>query len=350
MDSDELVLSGTIIAGEDMEPLEGYVVIERNVIKEVGEGRERGHLEGIVCPAFVNAHTHIADSVAKDPPFMELGDLVGPGGFKHRILEDTSDDRLVEFMRNSAFEMLERGICAFADFREGGSHGVDLLLRAIRDVPLKSRIFGRPLREPRDIHQACWGLGISSIRDYRIEFVEEMVDHARSSGKRIAIHAGEGGRDDIKGAIALEPDMLIHLSRAERQDLEEISAAKTSVVICPRSNLFTRSGLPDVSSMLSLGLNVCVGTDNLMINSTDMFREMELISKALVRDDRQVFKMCTINGARALGMDDRLGSIDVGKEACLIVLDRNSRNLRGSLDPLASIVRRAGPMDIILRI
>ncbi|ABK14394.1 MAG: amidohydrolase family protein [Methanothrix sp.] len=347
---DELILSGTVIAGEDMVVLDGYVVIENGVIKEIGEGKERGHLEGIICPAFVNAHTHVADSIAKDPPFMDLADLVGPGGLKHRILESASDDLLVESMRFSVSEMLDTGTCVFGDFREGGSHGVELLLRAIEGLGIQSRIFGRPLRAPWDIHPACWGVGLSSTRDYDQSFVDEVVRIARKEGKRIAIHAGEAGRDDIDGALALDPDILIHLSRAERSDLRDVAESGASVVVCPRSNLFTRAGLPDVSSMLSLGINVCVGTDNIMINSTNIFREMELLSKALVRDDRQVFMMCTINGARALGMDERLGSVDPGKEARVMVFDRNSRNMRGSLNPLGSIVRRAEPSDIILRI
>ncbi|MDI9616158.1 MAG: amidohydrolase family protein [Methanothrix sp.] len=347
---DELMLSGTVIAGEEMLALDGYVVIEKGIIKEIGEGKERGDFEGIICPAFVNAHTHVADSIAKDPPFMSLADLVGPGGLKHRILESASDDRLVESMRFSAEEMINTGTCAFGDFREGGPHGVELLLRALEGLSIQSRIFGRPLKDPGDVHPACWGVGLSSTRDYDRGFVDEVVRIARKKGMRIAIHAGEAGRDDIEGALALEPDIMIHLSRAERSDLRDVAESGASVVVCPRSNLFTRSGLPDIAEMLSLGINVCVGTDNLMISSTCIFREMELLSKALVRDDRQVFMMCTINGARALGMDERLGSIDPCKEARLIVFDRNSRNLRGSLNPLASIVRRAEPSDIMLRI
>lgn len=347
---DELILSGTVISGEDMVVLDGYVVIENGIIKEVGEGKERGDFEGIICPAFVNAHTHVADSIAKDPPFMSLADLVGPGGLKHRIIESASDEILVESMRFSVMEMIDTGTCAFGDFREGGPKGVKLLLRALDGLSIQSRTFGRPLKDPGDVHPACWGVGLSSTRDYDWGFVDDVVRIAKKNGMRIAIHAGEAGRDDIKGALELEPDIIIHLSRAERSDLRDVAESGASVVVCPRSNLFTRAGLPDVAEMLSLEINVCVGTDNLMINSVSIFREMELLSKALVRDDRQVFMMCTINGARALEMDERLGSIDPGKEARVIVFDRNSRNLRGSLNPLASIVRRAEPSDIMLRI
>ena len=84
-----------------------------------------------------------------------------------------------------------------------------------------------------------------------------------------------------------------------------------------------------------------------MLNSPDMFEEMHLLNKVLLHDDRQVFKMCTLNGAKIIGLDQRLGSILEGKEAKVMVLNKNSNNLWGSVSPLSSIVRRAGPSDII---
>jgi len=74
---------------------------------------------------------------------------------------------------------------------------------------------------------------------------------------------------------------------------------------------------------------------------------MQLLVRALLHDDRQVFKMCTLNGAEIMGIDQRLGSICEGKEARVMVMDKRSNNLWGSTNPLASIVRRAGPSDIL---
>jgi cytosine/adenosine deaminase-related metal-dependent hydrolase len=99
--------------------------------------------------------------------------------------------------------------------------------------------------------------------------------------------------------------------------------------------------------MLELGITIAVGTDNVMMNSPDIFEEMHFISKALLHDDRQVFKMCTLNGAKVTGLDQRLGSIREGKEARVMVIDKESNNMWGSMRPLSSIVRRAGPSDII---
>ena len=163
----------------------------------------------------------------------------------------------------------------------------------------------------------------------------------------MGIHAGEAGRDDILSALALQPDFLVHLSRAKEEDLKSVSRAGIPVVVCPRSNLVTGAGLPDVKMMVRQGVSVAVGTDNVMLNSPDMFEEMHLLNKVLLHDDRQVFKMCTLNGAKIIGLDQRLGSILEGKEAKVMVLNRNSNNLWGSVSPLSSIVRRAGLSDII---
>jgi cytosine/adenosine deaminase-related metal-dependent hydrolase len=99
--------------------------------------------------------------------------------------------------------------------------------------------------------------------------------------------------------------------------------------------------------MVRLGINLATGTDNVMLSSPDMFEEMHLLANALLHDDRQVFKMCTLNGAKITGLDQRLGSIREGKEGRVMVLDKNSNNLWGLMNPLSSIVRRASRSDII---
>ncbi len=131
------------------------------------------------------------------------------------------------------------------------------------------------------------------------------------------------------------------------QDLQRVADAGTPVVVCPRSNLITGVGLPDVRRMIDLGITVGVGTDNVMLNSPNIFDEMQLISRALLHDDRQVFKMCTLNGAEIMGIDQMTGSICEGKEGRVMVLDRQSNNLWGTQNPIASVVRRARPSDIL---
>jgi len=140
----EILLSGTIIYGDEFQVLEGYLSIRDGIIREIGEGSVDSHLQGIICPRFVNAHTHIADSAFKDPPFLSLADLVGPGGWKQHMLGQTPRERLQEGMRHSLRTMMATGTCAFADFREGGPEGVEMLCEVQSDYPLISRVLGRP--------------------------------------------------------------------------------------------------------------------------------------------------------------------------------------------------------------
>jgi len=336
-----------VIAGEEFQTIEGYISIKDGLIAEVGEGKVDCDLEGIICPMFINAHSHIGDSAFKDPPFAPLEHLVGPGGLKHRLLEATPREELVKAMAESIGWMRATGTSAFADFREGGSPGVEMLLEALEGQHAISRILGRPDPESFEVHPACWGVGISSTRDHPSGWAEEVSENARRAEKRIAIHAGEASMEDIGEALRLDPDMLIHLTQATPEDLREVVDRGASVVVCPRSNLVTGAGLPPVRKMLELGIPVGVGTDNVMLNSPNLFREMEILSKTYLLEDRQVFMMCTLIGAEILGIEKRVGSINVGKEARVMVIDGGSVNMRGSMDPLASVVRRAETTDIL---
>jgi cytosine/adenosine deaminase-related metal-dependent hydrolase len=345
--SQEILLYGTVVYGEDFELIDGYVCLRDGMIREVGEEKIEADFEGLICPCFVNAHTHIGDSVFKDPPFMPLKELVGPGGLKHNILAHTSKEMLVEGMKRTLYHMKATGTFAFADFREGGIDGVNLLLEALEGVSLEAKIMGRPHHSYQEITDNCWGLGISSAKDHDFWILRDLVKAARARKQTMAIHAGEVDRDDILDALSLEPDFLVHVCKADKDDLKKIAAQKIPAVICPRSNLITGIGLPDLKGLIKLGITVGVGTDNTMLNSPDMFSEMELVCKALLHDDRQVFKMCTLNGAKILGIDRRLGSISEGKEGRVMVINRESDNMWGSSNLLASLVRRAKPSDIL---
>jgi cytosine/adenosine deaminase-related metal-dependent hydrolase len=343
----EILLQGTIIYGDDFTPADGYISIRDGIIREFGSEHVDADYEGIVCPRFVNAHVHVGDSAFKDPPFLPLSELVGPGGLKAQMLAQTPRAVLLEGMRRSLQQMAASGTCAFADFREGGAEGVSMLEEAVRGLPLLARILGRPGPGQTNIPESCWGLGISSTRDHDPDQLKATVAAARKAGQAVGVHAGEAGNDDIGDALALHPDFLVHMNRADEADLRDAAHSCLPVVVCPRSNQVTGVGLPNVNRMVELGITIAVGTDNVMMNSPDIFEEMHFISKALLHDDRQVFKMCTLNGAKVTGLDQRLGSIQEGKEARVMVLDKISNNMWGSMSPLSSIVRRAGPSDII---
>jgi cytosine/adenosine deaminase-related metal-dependent hydrolase len=100
----------------------------------------------LIIPGFINAHTHIGDSLGKDL-LVESGKLnarIHPVyGAKRVILQKSRPDHLKMFMRTSIISMMKKGVVAFADFREGGSEGVNLLKQAISALPIKCIVLGR---------------------------------------------------------------------------------------------------------------------------------------------------------------------------------------------------------------
>ncbi|MDY6865284.1 MAG: amidohydrolase family protein [Halobacteriota archaeon] len=348
----EYAISGTIVYGDEFEAMNGYVLIKDGVIHEVGHEKIDAVMNGIIIPAFVNAHTHIGDSVAKDPDTssMTLDEIVGPGGLKHRILEKTPYNDLVGSMRQSLIDMITCGTLTFSDFREGGVVGAKALREASLGLPIETNIFGRQLPAEdlplSDLLSVVDGIGISSVLEYDLENLHEVVEEARKRGKQIAVHAGEKDRSDIKGAIDLRPDHIVHMTKASEEDIRLMAMEDIPIVVCVRSNLITGVGRPPINEMLDEGITVAVGTDNVMLNSPNMFSECEFLSKIYSIDDRKVLMMCTLNGAKVLKRDGKIGSISEGKDANLIVVDDRSNNMMNVRDPISGIVRRARPGDI----
>jgi len=340
-------LKGTIIYGDEFEPIDGYITIDHGIIQKIEESTVATDV--IIAPCFVNAHTHIGDSVIKDPPFLPLPELVQPpDGLKHRILRETSYSDLVSSMKASIEDMIQTGTCAFCDFREGGYAGAQALHDAIGTDPrIKTLIFGRPDDEGMNYLDSCDGTGLSSTNDLEPGYIKDILKQTREKKKKFAIHAGERDQTDISRALGLGPDFLIHLTTAGEKNIKDIADANIPVVVCPRSNYITRSGIAPIAKMLDAGILVAVGTDNVMLNSVNMFSEMEFLVKTNLYDDRQVFKLCTLNGAKILGMDKESGSIKMGKKARLMILTKKSYNMHGIQNPLSSLVRRARPDDII---
>jgi cytosine/adenosine deaminase-related metal-dependent hydrolase len=332
-----VILEGTILTGRSFEAVEGRVAVEDGEITAVEE-TEVGS-DDIIVPAFVNAHTHIGDSIAKEAgEGLSLEELVAPpDGLKHRLLRDASQDELVAAMARTLSFMAQTGTGAFIEFREGGVEGVRAIQDALTGSDLESVILGRETTEAIELSD---GFGASGANDS--EFGAERRA-TRQAGKLFGIHAGEVDSSDINPALDLDPDFLVHMVHAESLHLERVADSEIPVVVCPRSNIVTDVGRPPVEE-LAERTTVALGTDNVMLNSPSMFREMEFTAKLYDLSAREVLRMATVNGAEIAGLGG--GLIETGQPARLLVLDGDSDNLSGALNPVRAVVRRAGAADV----
>ena len=330
-------LTGTILTGASFEPIRGRVVVEDGRIVAVEE--EPVESDDIVLPAFVNAHTHLGDSVAKDAA-VGLGleeAVVPPDSLKHRRLAAASHEELVTAMRRTLRHVGRTGTVSCLDFREFGVEGARALREAARTATVESFVFGSG--DPSVLNVAD-GYGASGAND--ADFTDERAA-AREAGVPFAIHAGEPDATDIHPALDLEPDLLIHMVHAEREHLERVADQSVPIVACPRTNAVLDVGTPPIRELLD-HTSVALGTDNVMLNPPSMFREMAYTERHFDVSPREVLGMATTAGAEIAGLD--CGVIEPGRRAALTVLDGDSGNLAGSADPVAAAVRRATELDV----
>ncbi len=332
-----MIVEGTILRGRSFEPVEGRVETEAGEIVAVEEAPVES--DSIVLPAFVNAHTHIGDSVAKEAGAgLSVEELVAPpDGLKHRLLRTASRERMVEAMRRTMRYMEATGTGTFVDFREGGLDGIATIEEASRGMEVEPVVLGR---DDVAVLERCDGFGASGAADG--EFGRERRA-TTEAGKLFGIHAGEVGPGDINPALDLDPDFVVHMVAADSVHMERLADSDTPVVVCPRANAALEVGFPPVEELLE-HTTVALGTDNVMLSSPSMFREMAFLEAHADLDAETILGMATWAGAEIAGRDG--GTIEVGSSAKLLVLDGDSDNLAGVQDPVRAIVRRAGTSDV----
>ena len=330
-------VAGTILAGEAMEPRSGRVILDDGQIAAVEEAETDS--TDIVVPAFVNAHTHLGDSVAKEAAVgLSLDEAVAPpDSLKHRRLAAADREELVTAMRRTLRFMNRTGTARCLDFRESSVAGARALEAAAEPLPVDPFIFGSGDTAVLDVAD---GYGASGANDS--DFADERAA-TREAGLPFAIHAGEPDATDIHPALDLDPDLLVHMIHAKPEHLERVTEQSVPVAVCPRANTVLDVGRPPVRDLLD-HTTVALGTDNVMLNSPSMFREMAFTAKQFDVTDAEVLRMATAAGAEIADLD--CGVIAPGRRAALTVIDGDSDNLAGTEDPVRAVVRRAGALDV----
>ncbi len=342
------------------------------------------HEESIDCegllliPGFVNCHTHLGDSIAKDITLnSSVDERVHPvSGIKAKILSKSDPKHIKNFMKNSCHSMLNKGITTFVDFREGGLDGILMLKEVLDEVPIRSVILGRlelyqnkaeikknipfpknKIKELKKLLKKCDGLGISganensqSVLTYYSKTSKIRAIHSSETSKTVSVSKKITGKSETERALNLKPHFMVHMTYASNGDLFAVAKKTRGIVICPRANASLAEGIPNINLMKKNGCTIALGTDNVMINSPDIFREMDYLWKVSMGirkmrvNPNDILKMATVNGGKILKKE--IGVIQTEKYADGIFFDKHSLDLEPIHNVHASIVHRASESTI----
>ena len=307
-------LAGTIFDGDT--EFEGYVEVEDGIITNISRGPCQGDalVKGLIIPAPINAHVHLGDAFITERPPKDLDEAVKPPhGWKHRKLAEASEQQIMEGMERCMATAFDEGTCHLVDFREGGLEGIDILEKARAHQPIGATVLGRPSgleydgAEIRNILDKCDGLGISGVMDWDPSGLRKVARDCHAADKVLALHTSEKVREDIEKVLELEPDLLVHMCAASRDDLLLCKEEGVPLVSCPTSNSYF-GFTPVLKTALECGLEPMLGTDNAMITGASILRELWVARDLLGDIDRYtLLGLITTKPRKNLKRGDSMG-------------------------------------------
>jgi cytosine/adenosine deaminase-related metal-dependent hydrolase len=343
----------------------------------------------VVIPGLTNSHTHMGDSCLPDGATgltLEQG-FFRPNGFKYRMLAKLSREEHLPHVVSHLRYMARTGTVAHIDFREQGPAGSELLREASRLTGVRSVILGQfsgvPFGEaaleanssglPAEawteleaILDAADGFSESTMNDLTDAAWREIRVLTDKRGKLRAIHCLENagyrdlslkrtGRGDLARALEqYDPHLVVHMTVAEPWEIALLAASGKPAAINPRANANLGLPVPPVKALMESGANLLLGTDNGLLNSPNLFAELDFTYKlaksqfgdAVNPDPLAILRMATSNIGSLLG-SDHPGRLETGLPATFVVLDFNQPHLRATRHIPASIVTRVTPEDVL---
>ncbi|WP_339805540.1 TRZ/ATZ family hydrolase [uncultured Marinobacter sp.] len=333
----------------------------------------------VVMPGLINLHGHAAMSLfrgmADDLPLMTwLNEHIWPAEGRY-----VSEKFIADGTRLAMAEMLRTGTTLFSDMY----FFPEVAAQMARDSGMRAQICFPLIDMPTP-----WGSGpedylakgtdliqqwqsdpfiqiaIGPHAPYTVSDgpLQQALALAEAQGSRIQIHLHEtafevdealkqSGKRPIQRLAELGlmsgNTQCVHMTALSEDDIDTVRRSGAHVIHCPQSNLKLASGFCPVTRLMAAGINVAIGTDGAASNnSLDMFAELStaaMVAKAVSGDAasvsaHQALAMATINGARALGRDNELGSLVPGKLADLIAVDLSDPYLQPVYDPASHLV------------
>lgn len=158
------------------------------------------------------------------------------------------------------------------------------------------------------------------------------------------------------GAFDAPNVMVVYAVHVEDEDINKMREHGVSICMCPRANARLGMGMAPLSEYLKSGFRMGLGTDSpAATDSTDMFSEMRvglLMNRArdtrTFLDSATMLELATIGGAKALKMDDRIGSLEIGKQADILAVDLSGTNQSIELNPVSALVNSCMTSDVLM--
>ncbi|AAW85759.1 predicted chlorohydrolase/aminohydrolase [Aliivibrio fischeri ES114] len=396
--ADLIINNGQVLTvNADMQVIDdGVVVVKNDKIIAVGDEKllEQYYApknidanDGIVMPGMINAHNHL--------PMIAFRGL-GEEGISNRLFayffpleaQKLSRELIYNATKLGAIDLAQSGVTTYADMY----YHMDEMAKATKEVGLRAVLGETVIKFPVvDAKQPYGGIQYAKpfIEEYQNdplitpayaphavytvskEKLQEINQLSEDYDVPVLIHVAEFPNEEarikdptkatspveyLEEIGVLDERMVIahgiHLSQHDQALLKQADAG---VVYNPMANVKGATGIAPAWDMFRADMRVGLGTDGPMSsNQVDLWRTLSYAAnmQRLKHSDRtimipeQVIEMATIGGAKALHMEDEIGSLEVGKKADIIIVETQSANMMPSYDPYATLVYQANPSNV----
>ncbi len=400
--SDSIIFKNALIVtmNQHKEVLQGDLLVEGNRIKAIGnlDAKAQRVIDArgkVLIPGLIQAHVHLCQTIFRG----QADDLELLDWLNTRILplESAHDPESIYFSALLGIgEMFQAGTTAIIDMEsvhytesafeaiiQSGMRAVSGKCMIDHGEGIPERLVEKTedsLQESVDLLERWHGSGngrlhyafcprfavscseplLLQVRDLAEKYGVLIHTHASENRSEVDIVRAERGMDNVAylNHLGLTGERLVlaHCIWVSEEEIDLLAHTKTNVVHCPSSNLKLASGFAPIPAMIERGINVSLGADGAPCNNNlDPFLEMRLA--ALIHKPRhgpasmpalKVLELATLGGARAMGLETEIGSLEAGKKADLVMINRDGLHCTPWNDIYAQLVYQLKAGDVAL--
>ena len=366
----------------------GSILIENGIITEIGQVERSADSiidasSMIALPSFVNAHTHLSMVLMRN--YKDTAENLQDWLSEIFPIEDKlNDEDIYQASRLGAAELIQSGCTVFADMyfhawntvkaiKEAGIRGIigQTFINDEKDAEFRiEEIAPRILEAIGNDDMLRLDAAVHAIYTSTPDCYIRAAEWVKERGVRLHTHLSETRKevDDCIAAYGKTPVELFndigvfsvpvyaaHGVHINEEEMEILKEHDVSIVHNPASNMKLASGIAPVKKYREKGINTALGTDGASSNNNlSMIKEMNTaallqtianMTPSAVRP-YDIIEMATIGGAKALGLDNRIGTIEKGKEADIVLINTSDANMSPLNDPFSAIVFSADRKNV----